>query len=502
MSNYAIIPEQIGNGFIGKVYLIQCLEPPNNKLIIKVFNANDIDYYNKEKEILLRFTNTDYIIKLKTYEIILDNSPVLEYNSRYLLFDYLEHGNLCQYLHYIKSFDQISEEYVKYFCDKLLKALKIIHGNNICHNKLDISNILLDNEFNPVIIHFTEAFEVTNNNYYRKDFVGLANILAMLMTQGYFLHCKYNKSEKYFEITDSAKKKCKDSTFWKRVSQAMHISPTFIKFFNALIKTKNINIDDLYNLEWLVDLKNNNYLNEIENKTKIYLQKRYQNLFKLKQEDSFAKVDFNSILNEPINNNNSLFSNDFNKSEGNNDENHQNLEIKTIENEPRGIVFDYIEIITNNNNLNHQNSNIPYNFMIQYQNIIENSKNIKIDYSTKYLSFTINFEENKNDEKKEEDKANKNEEFDECNGNDEEKNDYIDDDDYLNISDDEDNTENLIINVEFLEYNKKNNIGDICNDKYYLMFHRIQGEICDYYFYLKQLKEKAKQLLKQVINNE
>ena len=602
MSNYAIIPEQIGNGFIGKVYLIQCLEPPNNKLIIKVFNANDIDYYNKEKEILLRFTNTDYIIKLKTYEIILDNSPVLEYNSRYLLFDYLEHGNLCQYLHYIKSFDQISEEYVKYFCDKLLKALKIIHGNNICHNKLDISNILLDNEFNPVIIHFTEAFEVTNNNYYRKDFVGLANILAMLMTQGYFLHCKYNKSEKYFEITDSAKKKCKDSTFWKRVSQAMHISPTFIKFFNALIKTKNINIDDLYNLEWLVDLKNNNYLNEIENKTKIYFQKRYQNLFKLKQEDSFAKVDFNSILNEPINNNNSLFSNDFNKSESNNDENHQNLEIKKIENEPRGIVFDYIEIITNNNNLNHQNSNIPYNFMIQYQNIIENSLiNIKIDYSTKYLSFTINFEENKNDEKNEEDKANKNKEFDEYNGNDEEKNDYIDDnfetdqvntldkdgyphdseqvnqdvvksvpnqelynqeiqspkvgnsyqvsvevkgpnenepqenneniqspnpgdtdakqsymankemtspkqeeavDDYLNISDDEDNTENLIINVEFLEYNKKNNIGDIYNDTYYLMFHRIQGEICDYYYYLKQLKEKAKQLLKQVINNE
>ena len=140
--------------------------------------------------------------------------------------------------------------------------------------------------------------------------------------------------------------------------------------------------------------------------------------------------------------------------------------------------------------------------MIQYQNIIENALNIKIDYSTKYLSFTINFEDNKNDEKNEEDKANKNEDIDECNGNDEEKNDYIDDDDNLNISDDEDNTENLIINVEFLEYNKKNNIGDIYNDTYYLMFHHIQGEICDYYFYLKQLKEIAKQLLKQVINNE
>ena len=501
MSHYAIISQQIGNGFIGKVYKIQCLESPNTQLIIKVFNSNDNIYYNKEKEILLKFINTDYIIKLRTYEIILNNSPVLEYNSRYLLFDYLEHGNLYQYLQYMNSFDQISEEYVKSFCDKLLKALKKIHGNNICHNRLDISNILLDNEFNPVIIHFTEAFDVDkNNNYFRKDFVGLANILAMLMTQGYFLHCKYNKSEKYFEITDSAKKKYKDSTFWKRVNQAMHIPPAFIKFFNALIKTKNINIDDLYNLEWLAELKNINYLNEIENKTKIYFQKRYQNLFKLKQEDSFAKVDFNSILNEPINNNNSLFCNDFDRGESKNDENHDNLEIKKIEIEPKGIVFDYIEIITDN--INHQNSNIPYNFMAQYQNILKNSLNIKIEieYSTEYLSFIINFEENNNDKKNEEDKANKNEEFDECNRNDEEKNDYIDDD-YLRIIDDEGSIENLIINVEFLEYNKNNN-SDIYNDKYYLMFHRIQGEICDYYFYLKQLKEKAKQLLKQVINNE
>ena len=501
MSHYAIISQQIGNGFIGKVYKIQCLESPNIQLIIKVFNSKDIKYYNIEKEILLKFINTDYIIKLRTYEIILNNSPVLGYDSRYLLFDYLEHGNLYQYLQYMNSFDQISEEYVKSFCDKLLKALKKIHGNNICHNRLDISNILLDNEFNPVIIHFTEAFYVDkNNNHFRKDFVGLANILAMLMTQGYFLHCKYNKSEKYFEITDSAKKKCKDSTFWNRVNQAMHIPQAFIKFFNALIKTKNINIDDLYNLEWLAELKNINYLNEIENKTKIYFQKRYQNLFKLKQEDSYAIVDYNSILNEPINNNNSLFCNDLDRGESKNDENHDNINIKKIEIEPKGIVFDYIEIITDN--INNQNSNIPYNFMTQYQDILNNSLSIKIEIesSTEYLSFTINFGENNNDKKNEEDKANKNEEFDECNRNDEEKNDSIDDD-YLRIIDDEGSIENLIINVEFLEYNKNNN-SDIYNDKYYLMFNRIQGEICDYYFYLKQLKEKAKQLLKQVINNE
>ena len=65
MSNYTIIPQQIGNGYIGKVYQIQCLEPPHNKLIIKVFDQNNNKHYNKEREILSKFTENEYIIKLK-----------------------------------------------------------------------------------------------------------------------------------------------------------------------------------------------------------------------------------------------------------------------------------------------------------------------------------------------------------------------------------------------------------------------------------------------------
>ena len=492
MSNYEIIPQQIGNGFLGKVYQIISVESPQNKLIIKIFDSKDREHYYQEKEFLSKFIGTEYIINLKTCDIRLENSNVFVHNSTYLLFDYLQHGNLSQYLLYMENYPDISEEFVKLFCYKLLKALKIIHFNNICHNKLDILNIMLDNEFNPVIIHFSEAYMVSNNNF-RKDFEGLANILAILMTQGKFLYCKFNKSKKYFEITDNNKRQYEDSKFWILLNTK--IPPKFIEFFNALIKTKNVNIDDLFNHGWLSGLNDINFRNKIESKSKIYFQKRYQDLLELKKVESFIKVDFNSILNEPNNYNNSLFNDKFNKGESNNDEFIYNLKIKKIENEPKGVLFDYIEIITNNNYLD-KNNNIPVNFMIQYQNIIEStfSDNIKIKYSDKYLSYTISFEENKNNEIIEDDDANKNNKGEESNDNDSSIKDN-------NISNDEDEDEDLIINVELLEYNKENNIDDIYNDKYYLMFNYIQGEIYEYYLILKQLKDLAKDLLNKRKND-
>ena len=486
MSNYTIIPQQIGNGYIGKVYQIQCLEPPHNKLIIKVFDHDNNEHYNKEREILSKFTEHEYIIKLKNENIILDNSNFFSNDSTYLLFDFLEHGNLSLYLQYMDNYPDISEEFVKLFCFKLLKALRIIHSYKICHSKLDLLNIMLDSEFNPTIIHFSEAFIVTNINSLRKDFEGLANILATMITQGKFLHCKYDRANGYFEITDNFKRKSRDTKFWKlyEMTHKKNIKD-FISFFNRLIKTKIGNIEELFNHEWLINLSRNvNYLNEIENKSRIYFQKRYQDLLEFKKNESSIKVDINSIINEPINYNNSLFINKFNKGECNNDEYKYNLKIRKIENEPKGILFDYIEIVTNNN-YNIDESCIPYKIMIEFQNSIESlNLGIKIEYSKQYLSYTLTFEDQKNNEIKEDDTNNN----DECQ---EESNDFIDDD----RSSEEDDSEQLIIKIELLEYNKKNDYDDFYNDKYFLMFNYIQGEIYDYYFYLKKLKEEAKILL-------
>jgi hypothetical protein len=401
----------------------------------------------------------------------------------------------------MENYPDISEEFVKLFCFKLLKALRIIHSYKICHSKLDILNIMLDSEFNPTIIHFSEAFIINNINNLRKDFEGLANILASMITQGKVLHCKYDHTKKYFEITDNFKRKLRDTKFWKMYEESQKKDiKKFISFFNRLIKTKIGNIDELFNHEWLIDLSRNvNYLNEIENQSRIYFQKRYQYLFESKKNESSIKVDLNSILNEPINYNTNLFNNQFNKGECNNDEYKYNLEIRKIENEPKGILFDYIEIITNNinNNNNKEKSCIPYNFMIEFQNCIESlNLEIGIKFSKQNLSYTLTINDQKNNEIKDQ-KNNEIKEDDTNNSDDcqEECNDFIDDD----RSSEEDDSESLIIKIELLQYNKKNDYDDYYIDKYFLMFNYIQGEIYDYYFYLKKLKEEAKILLSKTL---
>lgn len=502
MSQYSIISKQIGSGCMGKVYQIQRNGHPDDILIIKVFDEERIEQYNKEKNILSIFTDSNnpysqFIIKIKNYNITLNYSDYYPYNSRYLLFDYLKHDNLSQYLYYMGNFTEFSEDYVKIMCYKLLKALQIIHANNVCHNKIEINNIMIDNEFNPVIIHFSDA-SIENDNNYKKDFIGLANILAKLMTSGKFLRCNNNRKKKYLEIIDNMNKKYQDIKFWNMLGKKMD---KFINFFYLLIKSKK-NVDDLLKSEWLKDINSDNFA-KIDNEFKKYLKERYDCIVNLKKLDKIKVSDINSILNRPINTNNSLFYphmlDNVRSCDSNNDENKIfELEIQTIDNnEPCGIYFNYIEIITEVNDENNKN-NILYNFMYEFQKIIEGmNENIKVELHAQYLSYYIIIEENQNEEKNDDDLDN---DKDENNDNDKEEecNDFVNDDD---MSCDEDNYETLIIKIELLQYNKNLNNDNIYNDKYYLLFNYKQGEICDYYSYLRILKEKAKSLLTKTINN-
>ena len=183
----------------------------------------------------------------------------------------------------------------------------------------------------------------------------------------------------------------------------------------------------------------------------------------------------------------------------NNDENKIfNLEIQKIDNnELNGIYFNYIEIIIKANEENNKN-NILYNFMYEFKKIIEDMKeNIKVELDEQYLSYTINFDEDKEEEEEKKDDLDNDKDENSDNDKEEECCDFLNDDD---MSCDDDDNEPLIIKVDLLQYNNKLNLDNIYNDKYYLLFDYVQGEIYDYYTYLKILKEKAKSLLSKTIN--
>ena len=510
MNNYRIISDQIGSGIIGKVHQIQLVQQPYTILIAKIFEEKGEEQYNNEKNILsiisnLNIPNNNYIIKIKNIDITLDFINYFPYNSKYILFDYLQYGNLSKYLSNINQLSDIPEQFTKLICYKLLKGLQILHNNNISHNKIDINNIMFDNTFNPIIIHFSEAF-INHDNNYKNDFRGIGKIIAKMMTSGKYMYLKFNKIKKYFEIIDCAKRKIRETDFWNIFKEK--IGKDFTNFFDKLLKSKNIiNIDELLNDIWLKEIKdiydnnNSNSLLKIENDLKNDFMDRYKKILFFEQQYK-QEYNINSIIDIENNSNYSLINkaiidNDTRCNETMNDKNYiLNLEIRNIYNKPKDFLFDYLEIIINDNN-NFNYNKIFYCFINDLEASIKKIENIKnrIDYSDKYLSFNVTFEENIINDYEE---NNENIESNECN------------DDI--IYEEDDDIENLEIKIELLKYQKYDNeIKDIDNDKnkdnddnlqqkFYLMFNYIQGNIYDYYHYLDIIKQKAKLILNEKFN--
>lgn len=509
--NYKISSNQLG-GNVGKVYLINKKEPPNDQKIAKIFEYQGHEHYVRERDILLDLLHNnnphdgDYIIKLRNDEIIIDFMGLFPPSSNYLLFDYLKHGNLNEYLYNMDIYTPFAENFVKIIGYKLLKGLKTIHHKKICHNKIELKNIMFDDDFNPIIIHFSEATK--NNNNFRKDFVGLAEVLGQLMTSGKMVNIRYDKEIKHFVIIDPFHKRIIDKVFW---GKNKNISTQFLNLFNLLVKSKKpLIIDELLNNEWFNDVKNNdNNARRIEDDLKAYLNSRHKGIL-LTNQIKIDNIDIDSILtsqNSNSNENNSLFnfgSLNSDRSLEYCDEDNHNLEIQTINFEPKGILFNFIEINFNKNiNDIDNNINLTLNdFMNDLEKEIKCNKNMKnnidnVDWGKDHLSFDVNFKEDilyednspNSDEYSEEDEDN------ECIQNNNENNED-NDSSYSEIFEDND-AEPLILKVELFKYIGENNYNS-SKEKYYLMFNYTQGEAHNYYHFMNIIKEKAKSLLSKI----
>ena len=336
--NYKICSNKLG-GNVGKVYLIEKKEPPNDKKIAKIFEYQGHEHYIRERNILLDLLNNnnphddDYIIKLRNDNIILDFMGQFPLSSNYLLFDYLNNGNLNEYIYNSENYTPFAENFVKIIGYKLLKGLKTIHHKRICHNKIELKNIMFDNDFNPIIIHFSEA--TRNNNNFRKDFIGFAEVLGQLMTSGKMVNIRYEKEKKHFVIIDPFQRKINDKKFW---DMNKNISTQFLNLFNLLVKSKKpLIIDELLNNEWFNEVRNNDdNVRKIEDELKAYLNSRHEGILLLNQ-IKIDNIDVDSILtsqNSNSNENNSLFNFGSLNSDRSLDycegDSHYNLEIQTI----------------------------------------------------------------------------------------------------------------------------------------------------------------------------
>lgn len=301
--NYEICSNPLGNGKNCEVYKIKEKNHPHSILIAKIYENSRRKYYEKEKRILLKISNSndveinDYLIHIKNINARLEISKQFKADSTLLTFDFLMHGNIQDYIS-LKSFGKpISEIYIKLLCYKLLLGLKKIHNNNISHNKIDIRNLMFDDNFNPIIIHFGNA--IISDNH-QNDFFGLGLILVGLISSKKIISYKFNKKQNNyifrFYSTNNYfhESSCEESVFWKILESNKNviISKEFIDFFHLLvIPDKVLNIDELFNNIWLKDIKI--YHEEIEQN---FREEFKNNYFFLSQSQKLVN-NFNNNLN-------------------------------------------------------------------------------------------------------------------------------------------------------------------------------------------------------------
>jgi hypothetical protein len=213
-------------------------------------------------------------------------------NSRYFVFDYLSHGELSEYIYMFKN-KNIDEKFVKLLCYKILIALKRCHELDICHNKICTKNIMLDDNFNPIIIHLSEV--TMNNESYKKDYRNLGLVLGNMITSGYFKAISFSeKKNSYFVKTNnnhnSTKSYIEEEKFWEYLNEMSNIkvSEEFKTFFDILVKSKNdLNVDDLLQNEWFNDIKQNQKIIEDN------LKKEFSNYYnKIKASEKIERYNF------------------------------------------------------------------------------------------------------------------------------------------------------------------------------------------------------------------
>ena len=86
----------------------------------------------------------------------------IEYpDLNYIILEYASNRELYDYVAYAGS--GFAEIYGKIIFAKILNGIRCIHNLEICHKDLSMSNIFLDEEFNPKIGDFGTAM-INNNN--------------------------------------------------------------------------------------------------------------------------------------------------------------------------------------------------------------------------------------------------------------------------------------------------------------------------------------------------
>ena len=238
----------------------------------------DYDKYN------FLVKNTDKNFEKNNIIINEENKKEIIKKSRpYYVIDYYSKGNLC---YYIKHADGFKEKYARVIFKKILEAIKFCHNRKICHLDIKSDNVMIDKDFEPIIIDFglSEIFKDENDhiilftkqkgtemyappemwerqecNGAKCDIFSLGVLLFNLVTNKFpFVKNSKNSDVYYKKIHEATNGNYKE--YWEMMESQVKVNPSdkFKQLFTQMVAYYNRldNIDAILNSDWMNEFNN------------------------------------------------------------------------------------------------------------------------------------------------------------------------------------------------------------------------------------------------------
>ena len=476
LDNKYILLSRVGDGGFSKVYLAKKIndENENKKYAIKILRSDkssvvDKRYFSYEVDIFKELSKekNKYVPSLYDYGEGFISKDGKEINTKrlYLAIDYAEKKDLSLYLD--KTSDGFEEDYARLIFKKILEGIQFCHNAKICHLDIKMDNILLDENFDPIITDFGLSIKIEGKEAilqhfrgskcyippemyvkgakkisFKADIFSLGALLFRLVTKKWGFKNSKVKDEDYRHIANRNM-----DIYWNDISKEINktLSDEFKDLYFKMVTynpANRLTIEEIFKhpcMKKIIDLKQDEY-NKLEMEVFKYLAKLEE---KIKED------------NEVIEKKNDY--KDSNTRGGDGNEKYNNFEIKKL-NMSELHVDNYI-IIKGNINIK------PNEFMCKLYEEINNDKSFNAE---KYMEplledlkdkIIISFEKNKEEEKDEQDE---------------------DEDEESEIKE-----KDCVIKIKL--YQNENN-------EYIIAFIKKEGENEDYYEHFIKMKEIIKKI--------
>ena len=263
---------KVGGGSFGNVYLA-VKEGENIGYSLKVMEKEqiekeDLDDFNQEIDILSKLSGSMYTPNLYDFRkydeknVNHDNPKELislkKDDRPYYVTDFFSKSSLSYYITKMKN--GFCEPHAKIIFKKIIEGIKFCHDKNVCHLDLKPRNIVINKNFDPIIIDFGFSEEFNESTTFKKgkgskryispemweekeydgvksDIFSLGVILFNLVTRS-FGFCRSIVKDDYYKFIIEADSSGNYENYWdsiKFITNKIKLSEDFKNLYTSMV---------------------------------------------------------------------------------------------------------------------------------------------------------------------------------------------------------------------------------------------------------------------------